>query len=128
MIKKRDLISRTIIQNNLGKMVSYTSISYSLWSVCRNLFLMYENLEKKKYDKKAIDDFQKVSLYFEETFRKVKNKDIHSRHKKYTSLRTHCINQLSFKKDILMYSFLINILLSIYSAESSLIAFNLEKK
>lgn len=125
ILKHRDLIARTIIKNNMSKYFSFYQISYSLWNISRSYYTLFKNIEKKRYNEEIIESIKEIETYFDETFRKLKQKEIHSRHKKYNELRNKYINYLNKKKEPVVFGFLIMILSSIYSAESSLIALSL---
>lgn len=121
-LRQRDLIMRTIVQQKLIDDLPHYQIAQSLWNISRFYYILFNNLKKKKYDLQTIGFVERVEEYFEETFRKINEKDIHSRHSQYVSLRNENCNMLDAKKDSVVNSFLVAILSSIYSAESSIIS------
>lgn len=121
-LRQRDLIARLIVQKKLFEDFSYYNIAYSLWNVTRAYYTLFKNIEKKKYGKETLDFLEEIKNHFDKTFRKLSEKDAHSRHSKYVSLRNKCCKFLALKKEPLVHAFIITILSSIYSAESSLIA------
>lgn len=124
-LRQRDLIARMIVQKKLIDDFSYYQIAYSLWNVSRSYYMMFKNMIQKKYDEKTIKFVRNVSEHFDETFRKLNEKNFHLRHTKYVELRDKSCEFIKANKEPLVHAFLISVLTSIYSAESSLIALSI---
>lgn len=124
-LRQRDLVARMVVQKKSVDDFSYYQIAYSLWNVTRSFYTMFKNMERKKYNAETLKNVQDVMDHFDETFRKLKDKDIHSRHTKYVKLRNKTCAFINTKKDPLINAFLVNALMSIYSAESSLLALSI---
>ena len=124
-LRQRDLVARMVVQKKSVDDFSYYQIAYSLWNVTRSFYTMFKNMERKKYNAETLKNVQDVMDHFDETFRKLKDKDIHSRHTKYVKLRNKTCAFINTKKDPLINAFLVNTLMSIYSAESALVALSI---
>jgi phosphate uptake regulator len=121
-LKQRDLIIRSIIQRKEEKIMSYYTLATHLWTVCRNLYYLYKELEqKRKIDTKAQRYFAKVCSFFKEMFSHFDKPNVLKNNQRYRKTVKEGNELLhTLKKDIFVVSYSINMLMASESCNSSL--------
>lgn len=126
ILKQRDLILRIIKKQKLidDKNFPFYTIALTLWSIARNYYHMYNNIEIK--DREFIELFQKTNYYFNNSFGKlsVDEKKLLENHKEYNNLFKLLTKELTKSK---ILSFSLNVVIETQLGQSSLYILSLEK-
>jgi len=132
VLKQRDLIMRTIIEQKLldNKHQPYNTISVGIWNVARKYYIMYENLESsKKYTTKNLQFLEQTGKFFRETYKQLGQElNCERYYKEYERLRRIGLELMKDKNEAsVIVSFCINILMAIQSTESSMLILGLKE-
>jgi phosphate uptake regulator len=129
VLKARDLVARTVVEQKCldSKNFPYYMISHSIWNVARSYYLLYENLEPKKYPQENMKLLEETSAFFQDSFRHIGEKKYPDNiYIEYDRIRASALKQMKGKEASIIVSFCINMLMAIQGAESSMLLLDLE--
>ncbi len=127
ILKQRDIIARTIVQQKLTENKEFPSyiLSFFLWNIARNYFNLYEAIQKSyRITKQDITALKKTNDFFVDFFKDWNNHPLTKKHANYRSLIADHIQGMKTKDASIVLSYCMNISMLIQSCGSHLLVLN----